>query len=43
MKVRAQAIDSFWAVSYFAESVGLETESAIKIYIENQKDYLIMP
>lgn len=30
--------DSFWAVGYFAESVGRVTESAIKLYIENQKD-----
>ena len=29
---------SFWAVGYFAESVGRVTESAIKLYIENQKD-----
>jgi len=35
--------DSFWAVGYFAESVGRVTENAIKLYIENQKDYPSMP
>ena len=35
--------DSFWAVGYFAESVGRVTENAIKLYIENQKDHPSMP
>lgn len=35
--------DSFWAVGYFAESVGRVTENAIKLYIENQRDHPSMP
>jgi putative transposase len=35
--------NSFWAVGYFAESVGRVTENAIKLYIENQKDHPSMP
>ena len=35
--------DSFWAVGYFAESVGRVKENAIKLYIENQKDHPRMP
>ena len=35
--------NSFWAVGYFAESVGRVTENAIKLYIENQRDHPSMP
>lgn len=35
--------DSFWAVGYFAESIGRVTENAIELYIENQKDQLSRP
>ena len=35
--------DSFWAVGYFAESVGRVTENVIFEYIKNQKDKPSMP
>lgn len=35
--------NSFWAVGYFAESVGRVTENVIKEYIANQQDKPSMP
>lgn len=35
--------DSFWAVGYFAESVGRVTENVIIEYIKNQRDKPSMP